>query len=262
MPGFPPGEPRDGFVNGCSTDCRAAPDGKFVFDALTYDLSDAGVHRYRVTERVPDGAGTDGDGFRVKNHIRYSPAVWLVTVTVKDNGNGTLSTAGTMRNLAGSESGETILFRNKYDPPEPPPTVTPEPFYHYLHFTKIWIGTPMDHIDYTVYYPDGSTRRNRFRRTKISETEWLYEAWVRDEGEYYIIEDPIPGYQTRVENIGDHADITDVCYDGGKIINWNVPKTGDPASPLMWLGLAIAGTAGLGITAFLFRRKKKTNRKK
>ena len=50
------------------------------------------------------------------------------------------------------------------------------------------------------------------------------------------------GYQVRYENTGTHAGVTDRCFNGGTIVNYKVPKTGDPADPLLWI---VSGTLGL-----------------
>ena len=55
---------------------------------------------------------------------------------------------------------------------------------------------------------------------------------------YYVIEEVPEGYMVRYENVGAYADVTDRCYNGGTIINYKVPKTGDDATPALWIALA------------------------
>ncbi|MBR6186531.1 MAG: isopeptide-forming domain-containing fimbrial protein [Clostridia bacterium] len=127
-----------------------------------------------------------------------------------------------------------------------------------FYFTKEWLGDVEESIDFTLYNPNGSIRRKSFNKTKISETEYLYEAWFSDWSEFYVVETPVDGYKVRYENIGDHAGETDRCYNGGKIINYKVPKTGDETSIGLWIGLtalAFAGLAALGVTARKRRRQ-------
>ena len=80
--------------------------------------------------------------------------------------------------------------------------------------------------------------------------------WFTSDADYYLVEKAPAGYKVRYENVGKHAGETDRCYNGGTIINYKVPKTGDTASPALWIGLAVLGLGGL--SALALRRKKKT----
>ena len=91
----------------------------------------------------------------------------------------------------------------------------------------------------------------------ISETEWRYEAWFPSETEYYIVEDVPKGYKVRYENTGIHANVTDRCYNGGTIINYKVPKTGDNTLLPVWIILSALGLAGAALTARRIRRSRK-----
>ena len=73
--------------------------GNITFGDLYYDENDYGTHSYTVHEVVPtDGAGPGG--------IIYDSSSYSFTVTVTDNGDGTMSA-----DYAGPES---IVFRNDY----------------------------------------------------------------------------------------------------------------------------------------------------
>ncbi len=87
-----------------------AADGSFAFDPITYTAP--GTWAYQIYEQP----GTAGG-------IRYDDAVYQVTVTVTDNGDGTLS-----KTVSG---GGEIAFTNEYDPT--PATLT-------LDGTKILVG--------------------------------------------------------------------------------------------------------------------------
>ncbi len=67
------------------------------------------------------------------------------------------------------------------------------------------------------------------------------------------------GYKVRYENVGKYADVTDRCYNGGTIINYKVPKTGDTADLRLWLGCVLLGVSA-GCGALVCRGRKKENR--
>ena len=72
----------------------------------------------------------------------------------------------------------------------------------------------------------------------------------------YVIEAPVRGYQTVYENVGVYAGITDRCCNGGRIINREVPRTGDGAPLALWTGLALASAAALWAAVRSFRRRR------
>ena len=79
-------------------------EGKVVFEALDFDLNDAGqTYEYTITE-VNDGQA----------NIKYDEHAETLTVTIKDNGDGTLQ-------ISGDYSGKAT-FTNKYEEPPAPPT--------------------------------------------------------------------------------------------------------------------------------------------
>ena len=121
-------------------------------------------------------------------------------------------------------------------------------------FTKVWQGGSEGSIDFTLYRQGGAVYRHGFDKTVVSQTEWRYSAWFREPAACYVIEKPVPGYRTRYENVGIYAGITDRCCDGGTIVNYRVPKTGDSGSPALWLGCVLAG---LGMLALAYAGKRK-----
>ena len=137
---------------------------------------------------------------------------------------------------------------------------TPAPVYDFkFTFTKIWQGGHEDSIDWVLYYPNGTVARKKFNKKIVSESEWRYEAWFASGADYYIIEKPVDGYTVRYENVGAYADVTDRCYNGGTIINYKVPKTGDTANPRLWAGMMLLGVGAVCGT-LVFGRRKKENR--
>ena len=143
--------------------------------------------------------------------------------------------------------------------PTPTPRVTNPPSRNdfYFWFKKEWRGEAQPSINYTLYNPNGTVRKHDFRITKISETEWLFEAWLSSGGDYYVIEDPIEGYTTTYVNEGDHASEADRVYNKGTIVNSSVPKTGDASKPALWAALA-AGSLALMGAAFLAMKKRRS----
>lgn len=129
-----------------------------------------------------------------------------------------------------------------------------------FYFTKEWLGDVEESINFTLYNPNGSVRRKSFNKTKLSETEYLYEAWFSDWSEFYVLEEPVEGYKVRYENVGDHAGETDRCYNGGRIINYKVPKTGDNFNLGLWIGISAAGLGGLCLLYALGRKRRKAEK--
>ena len=124
-------------------------------------------------------------------------------------------------------------------------------------FTKKWSGGHLDSIDWTLHNEDGREVRKGFNKKVVSQTEWRYEAWFDTDVDYYIVEDVPAGFQVRYENTGAHADVTDRCYNGGTIINYRIPKTGDTTGTDMavWILLMALGLIGVGIAADRIRRR-------
>ena len=136
-------------------------------------------------------------------------------------------------------------------------TLTIDPGYDFkFAFTKKWQGDHEDSIDWVLYNPDGTVAHKKFNKKIVSETEWHYKAWFATGADYYIIETVPAGYKMRYENVGAHAGETDRCYNGGTIINYKVPKTGDSANLALWLLCLAAGIALLGGSVISTKRKK------
>ncbi len=123
-------------------------------------------------------------------------------------------------------------------------------------FTKLWQGDHEKSIDWVLYHSDGTVAHKKFNKTIISKNEWYYETTFTTDEDYYIIEVIPAGYQVRYENVGAHAGITDRCYNGGKIINYKVPKTGDTADLRLWISMVLVGIS-IVCCAAVFSRKKK-----
>ena len=127
---------------------------------------------------------------------------------------------------------------------------------HKFTFTKRWSGTPGESIDWTFYDAEGHVVRKRFNKKVVSEVEWQYTAWFDSPREYYLVEKPVPGYETIYRNVGKYANITDRCYNGGTIINYRAPNTGDESRPILWIALGAAGLLLLIALVIKHRRKR------
>ncbi len=140
---------------------------------------------------------------------------------------------------------------------EPAPTHEPTPYTYRFAFTKVWSNDREDSIDWTLYNGNGQVVHKRFNKKAISDMEWVYEAWfASDVSEYYIVENVPAGYRVTYDNKGIHADVDTRCYNGGTIINYKIPKTGDTTpSNLPWILCLIAGLVGAACVIFAFRKR-------
>lgn len=181
------------------------------------------------------------------------------TVTLNDNNNWTATITGLPKYADGQEitytwtegtlpegytltgtatEGTVTTLTNSYT------TYNQDPYSFKFTFTKQWQGAAEKSIDWVLHNPDGSTAHKKFNKKTISETEWRYEAWFPTAVDYYVEEIVPEGYTVKYENVGAHAEETDRCYNGGTIINYKIPKTGDAAPIWLWIGLVAAGLLG------------------
>ena len=234
--------------------------------------------RYTVKEDpVPDGYTSETDGYEITNrHVPESTRTY--TITFDPNG-GTLdgSTEPVTAEYAENEvitireapvrNGYTFLYwkGSRYDPGDEY-TVTEDhtfvaqwesPYTYRFAFTKKWSGGHENSIDWTLYNPDGTVAHKKFNKTVISPNEWYYEAWFAEEKGYYIVEKVPAGYKVRYENTGAYADVMDRCCNGGTIINYKIPKTGDNGTPaVLWIGCMLLGLLGAGCALYAVKRRK------
>ncbi len=123
-------------------------------------------------------------------------------------------------------------------------------------FRKVWEGGSEKSIDFTLYKLGGTVYHHGFNKKIINKSEWQYNAWFSEAAACYVIEEPVEGYKTRYENVGVYAGITDRCCDGGTIVNYKVPKTGDDANPFLWVGCVLVGLTIISVSAYAGKRKK------
>ncbi len=122
-------------------------------------------------------------------------------------------------------------------------------------FRTQWIGGSGSSIGFTLYHLGGTVYHHGFDKKRVSGNEWKYEAWFPEEVACYVLAKPVKGYQIRYENTGIYASITDRCCNGGTIIYYRIPRTGDSASPALWIGCTLAGIAL--VSALLITDRKK-----
>ena len=246
-------------------------------DLPAYDESDA-AYTYSVNEARAEGYGEpvmespEANVFNFTNRKQY-------TITFDPNG-GTL--AGSTAPVSSThEHGEVIAIReaptrdqyvflywkgSEYQPGDAY-TVTQDhtfvaqwkeknPYTFRFSFTKEWVGGAERGIDWTFFNPNGSENTRKFNKRMQSKDQWSYEVWLEGEGDYYLIEKPMPGYATKYVNVGKYANITDRCMNGGKIINQKIPRTGDAERPWLWFCLATISLAGICFTVSVSRKKK------
>lgn len=110
-----------------------------------------------------------------------------------------------------------------------------------------------------MFDPNGTSRRQTFEKTKISDHKFRYDASlniVRDNGLYVLI-DKMDGYTITYRNTGKYAGRTDKLFNGGTAIISQVPKTGDVSTPWLWLTLLCACVLGaIGLSVMKRRGKK------
>ena len=127
-------------------------------------------------------------------------------------------------------------------------------------FTKRWSGGQEATIDWAMFQADGTPMHKLFYKQIISENEWQYEATFYDDiSDCYIIETPIDGYLVMYQNVGKYSDVTDRCHNGGTIINYKPPQTGDATDIAIYYGLFAVSLPGL---IFLWYKRLRASRGK
>lgn len=195
--------------------------------------------------------------------VKYDRTVYTIHVDVFMNGQGEPAYFITIENPANPSSKlDMIRFNNTsllpVLTPTPKPTVTPEvtikptatpaPYDYRFTFTKKWSGDHEESIDWVMYNPDGTIRKKLFNKHVINDFRWEYEAWFTDNvDDCYVIEIPPEGYIVMYQNVGEYADVTDRCHNGGTIINYKAPQTGDKDGMISSIVLFMTSALLLGV---------------
>ena len=140
--------------------------------------------------------------------------------------------------------------------PTPVPTATPAPYDELFSFRKVWSGDYEDSINWVMYNANGTVRHKLFDKYVISDYEWHYEAYFQDDvSDCYVIEYPIEGYQAIYQNVGKYSDVTDRCHNGGTIINYKLPSTGDETPIANYTALIVISLLGACLLMVIYRRQ-------
>ena len=83
-----------------------------TFEPIKYTIEDVGTYEYTIKEDIPAGATDNGDGTFTKDGITYAENPTKITVTVADNGNGTLKVTYAGGTVEGAPNG--AAFTNTY----------------------------------------------------------------------------------------------------------------------------------------------------
>lgn len=89
-----------------------AADGTFAFAPIEYTVQDIGVHTYLISELHPEDVEKNPDGLFVKNGIIYDANIYVVEVTVADDGQGGLTVTKKLNNEVVDDV--SVTFDNAY----------------------------------------------------------------------------------------------------------------------------------------------------
>ena len=120
---------------------------------------------------------------------------------------------------------------------------------------KVWEGLDAGAIPGEIkltLYQDGKAIAKQPRKS----SDGWYTFYNLEVGhDYYVIEEPVPGFTARYENSGINASVNDRALNNGTIINFTGPATGDTTPLGLWASLAAA--SALAGAALLLTRKKR-----
>lgn len=128
------------------------------------------------------------------------------------------------------------------------PFVVTKPQTLVFSFTKEWQGGHEDSVAFQMYGQDYAPVEAQFSRTVLSETQWRYEAQLDSDGDCFVVETVPKGYRVYYRNVGRHADAKDRCYNGGTIVNFRLPETGDHANLPLWIACVLLGLVGMAVS--------------
>ncbi|MCR5371404.1 MAG: hypothetical protein K6E83_11930 [Clostridium sp.] len=195
-------------------------DGSVVFTPLTYTLADAGKeYTYIIREVIPEGATDNRDGTWTLGNYTYDGHSEEVTVRLKDNGDGTLSSEVTYA------SGEAV-FANSY---EEPPKYT----YDISKVIKTRGLLKPEDVSTTVYFAlkgaNGLLRKDGEKwiiPVEVVRGEAESSAVFRDldSPDYEAVEVDAEGEELAVTDRYSGKMVTGTIYDGLKLVD--ISKTG------------------------------------
>ncbi len=209
------------------------------FGEISYTIP--GNYWYMIEEIIPG---------QVEEGMEYDLREYLVEVKIEDNGDGTLKEPTVIYYSSGSERRSVVnspVFVNTYNK---------ETHSYLFSFTKQWYGVPTDNVSFTLYNPDGTERKHVPVIIKESDKLWIIKYWLSSPGDYYAVENASNGYTPVYQNRGTHEEVQDRVYNGGRIINYQAPPTGDKNHLN-----ALFIIAGICLTGILIYAGRKQNEK-
>jgi len=274
-------------IVGSAIDTDINKDGKFTFDTVTFtSLEDVGIHYFAVKERIPAAAQDNAH-----LGVLYDARTYFITVTVTDNGDGTL--AVTSATSVEGESAAKIEFVNKYG------VMTPVEITLEGEKTLDGAAAPDGKFTFGLYKVsvtaagDPVIDPNALQTVSTKDGKFSFTAMkaekLSDEGNYFFaIREIIPDgadengvkdgikydptlYYARVEvsDNGDGTFKTQVYYGDaeGKIIdhaptfaNTTVEKppvpTGDRANLALWLALLFVSGTSLFVVPLIAKKRR------
>ena len=97
-----------------------------------------------------------------------------------------------------------------------------------------------EHPDHKLHLLKDGQKEHITIATKIDDNTWLHRAEDLSYGaNYYAVVDTIPGYYMEYQNVGEYADIKDKLYNGGTVLVFQIPPTGDKSNITRFIVLAI-----------------------
>ena len=208
------------------------------FGEITY--TKPGKYWYVIEEIIPE---------HVEKGMEYDIHGYLVEVNVEDNGDGTLKEPTFWYSSTESERPSVVVNTYNKDKDKDKDS-------YLFSFAKQWYGVPTDNVSFTLYNPDGTERKHSPVIIKESDKLWIIKYWLSSPGDYYAVENASNGYTPVYQNRGTHEEVQDRVYNGGRIINYQAPPTGDKNHLN-----ALFIIAGICLTGILIYAGRKQNEK-
>lgn len=210
------------------------------FDEMTFTIP--GIYTYEIREIEPE---------KKEKGMTYDKTRYYVEIKVEDNGDGTLKEPTIWYSSTESERPSVVVNTYNKDKDKDKDKDS-----YLFSFAKQWYGMPTDNVSFTLYNPDGTERKHSPVIIKESDKLWIIKYWLSSPGDYYAVENASNGYTPVYQNRGTHEEVQDRVYNGGRIINYQAPPTGDKNHLN-----ALFIIAGICLTGILIYAGRKQNEK-
>lgn len=223
-------------------------EGKIEFSKIKYELKDVGTHTLVITEETGDKGGVD-----------YSLESYTVTVTVSDNGDGTLD-------VVAAEPEDGVVFHNTYKTTDT---------YVVLGAKKNFVGAKLKAGQFSFELKNAEGEVVQTVKNDADGNIAFEELKFSEAGEYVYTISEVKGREKNVKydetvytvkiNVVDDREgrlIATVDKDGKDFTFTNKydapkekgPKTGDDNNFIGWIGMMIS--SAMASFVMLFRRRK------